>query len=336
MPPAIVVTHSVHAEVTELLSQVGVVVGNPTPQTLPRAEIMRRCRDAEALLAFMPDVVDREFIEACRKLKIVAAALKGFDNFDVPAMTERGIWFTMERDLLTIPTAELAITLLLNLARRVVPGDRFLRSGQFSGWRPQLYGAGLSGSTVGIIGMGAIGQAIARRLAGFDAELLYFDRQRLAAQRERDGALRFSSLNELLTASDFIILAVPLSKDTWHLIDGAALRQTKPGAYLINICRGSVVDETAVAAALDSGALAGYAADVFEMEDSCRPDHPQTIPQSLIANQAQTLFTPHLGSAVAKVRRQIELRAAQNILQALRGERPSDTFNVVRPNTRAK
>ena len=329
MQPTIVVSHWVHPEVLELLGQSGAVIANPTRATLPRGEIIGRCRNADALLAFMPDVVDREFLDACPKLKIVAAALKGFDNFDLPAMTQRGIWFTMVADLLTIPTAELAIALLLNLARRVLPGDRFVRSGQFTSWRPELYGGGLSGSTVGIVGMGVIGQAIARRLAGFDVELLYFDRQPLSAESECDGALGYRELGDLLNLSDFVILAVPLLKETLHLIDGAAIRQMKRGSYLINICRGSVVDETAIAPALDAGQLSGYAADVFELEDAGRPDRPQAIPQRLIDNNAQTLFTPHLGSAVDAVRRQIELRAARNIVQALRGETPSDAVNVV-------
>ena len=329
MQPTIVVSHWVHPEVLELLGQSGAVIANPTRATLPRGEIIGRCRNADALLAFMPDVVDREFLDACPKLKIVAAALKGFDNFDLPAMTQRGIWFTMVADLLTIPTAELAIALLLNLARRVLPGDRFVRSGQFTSWRPELYGGGLSGSTVGIVGMGVIGQAIARRLAGFDVELLYFDRQPLSAESECDGALGYRGLGDLLNLSDFVILAVPLLKETLHLIDGAAIRQMKRGSYLINICRGSVVDETAIAPALDAGQLSGYAADVFELEDAGRPDRPQAIPQRLIDNNAQTLFTPHLGSAVDAVRRQIELRAARNIVQALRGETPSDAVNVV-------
>lgn len=327
MPPTIVVTHWIHPEVASLLGANAKVIANPTRRTLPRADVIELCRNADALLAFMPDVVNREFLDACAKLKIVAAALKGFDNFDVEAMTQRHIWFTMVPDLLTVPTAELAITLLLNLARRVVPGDRFVRSGHFAGWRPELYGTGLSGSTVGIVGMGAIGQAIAKRLAGFDVELRYFDRRRLSAELEQEHRLGYQDLNVLLGGSDFLILAVPLLKETLHLIDGAALRQMKPGSYLINICRGSVVDETAIAPALESGHLAGYAADVFEMEDSCRPDRPPAIPRLLIENHQQTLFTPHLGSAVAAVRRQIELRAADNILQALRGERPSDAVN---------
>jgi phosphonate dehydrogenase len=328
MHPTIVVTHWVHPEVTELLSQSGNVIANLTRETLPRDEIIRRSRNAEALLAFMPDVVDAEFLNGCPKLKIVAAALKGFDNFDVQAMTQRRIWFTMVPDLLTVPTAEHAITLLLNLARRVLPGDRFVRSGKFTGWRPELYGTGLSGSTVGIVGMGAIGQAIVRRLGNFDVEILYYDRQRMSADRERDASLRYQNLSDLLSLCDFVILSVPLSKETLHLIDGAAIQQMKRGSYLINICRGSVVDEAAIAAALDSGQLAGYAADVFELEDSCRGDRPQSIPRSLIDNEAQTLFTPHLGSAVDEVRRQIELRAARNILQALRGEIPSDAVNA--------
>lgn len=265
----------------------------------------------------MPDVIDKEFLDACPKLKVVAATLKGFDNFDVQAMNLRGVWFTIVPDLLTVPTAELAIGLLLGLARNILSGDRFVRSGEFTGWRPELYGTGLSGSTVGIFGMGAIGQAIARRLQGFETNLLYFDRRRLTEGRERSCGVAYLELEELLQVSDFVVLAVNLTPSTLHLFGVVTLQWLKRGSCLVNVCRGSVVDETAVANALESGQLAGYAADVFEVEDFARHDCPTVIPSELLQNTAHTLFTPHLGSAVADVRREIELR----------GEKPNDAVN---------
>jgi phosphonate dehydrogenase len=278
-------------------------------------------------MAFMPDVLDEEFLGVCPRLKVVAAALKGYDNFDVPAMTRRGIWFTLVPDLLTDPTAELAVALLLGLARRVLEGDAFMRSGEFHGWRPELYGTGLHERAVGIIGMGAVGRAVARRLAGFGMEIHYYDPRRLNRFDEIHLGVTYLPLDHLLSLSSFVILCAPLAADNFHLLNQRTIAAMKPGAYLVNVGRGSVVDEQAVAEALDSGRLAGYAADVFEMEDALRPERPDSIPKALLENRSKTLFTPHLGSAVADVRRKIELRAALNILQALRGETPRDAVN---------
>jgi phosphonate dehydrogenase len=322
-----VLTHWVHPEVLELLGSSCDVVPNPTRDTLPRAEIVRRCREAQAVMVFMPDSVDEAFLEACPALRIVAAALKGYDNFDVEACTRRGVWFTIVPDLLTAATAELAIALLLSVSRHVQEGDRLVRSGRFAGWRPILYGAGLADRTVGLVGMGAIGLAVAQRLFGFETHLIYTDPTPLHDALQ--AALRAERLElpELLSRSDFVVVSAPLTPSTFHLIDRQALGQCKPGCYLINIGRGSVVDEQAVSEALDRGQLAGYAADVFEMEDWALPNRPHAIPQSLLDRPAQTVFTPHLGSAVESVRRDIALASARNILQALRGEVPRDAIN---------
>ena len=336
MKPRIVITHPVHAEVITLLAKDCALTTNCGRAAWQREELLDKSRFADALLVFMPDVIDEEFLRHGPKLRIIAAALKGFDNFDVDAMTRRGIWFSIVPDLLTIPTADLAITLLLGLTRRVLEGDRFVRSGNFTGWRPELYGTGLSGGTVGIVGMGAVGQTIARRLAGFDVKIVYYDPYRLKLEGEVKRSLPGVSLEQLLQQSDFVILAAPLLDSTFHLINEATVATMKPGSYLINIGRGSVVDEAAVARALASAKLAGYAADVFELEDLQRKDRSETIPQWLLDNSNQTLFTPHLGSAVDAVRREIELRAAHNILQALHGDVPDDAVNQpmrTRPST---
>jgi len=323
----VVITHRVSCEVLELLSERCQVSVNSTRETWPRNEIMRMTKYADALMAFMPDVVDEEFLSACPRLKVVAAALKGYDNFDVRAMTERGIWFTIVPDLLTEPTAELAVALLLGLTRRVLEGDDFGRSGAFHGWRPELYGTSLSERRIGVVGMGAVGRGVVRRLAGFGMEIHYYDPRRLNKSEEIQLRLTYLSLIQLLSLSDFVILCAPLAADNFHLLNERTIAAMKPGSYLVNVGRGSVVDEQAVAKALDSGQLAGYAADVFELEDAGRVNRPDCIPTALLQNRSKTLFTPHLGSAVADVRRKIELRAALNILQALRGETPRDAVN---------
>ena len=327
MKPKVVLTHWVHPEIIELLQSVADVIPNTTRDTLPRAEILARARDAQALMVFMPDSIDDDFLAACPQLKIVGAALKGYDNFDVDACTRRGIWFSIVPDLLTIPTAELTIGLLLGLTRRMLEGDRLIRTGSFQGWRPQLYGTGLTGRTIGIIGMGAVGRAIAQRLAGFDMQILYCDRVALAPELEDSWQARRVELDELLAASDFVVPMLPMTPETLHLINAGALGKMRPGSYLVNACRGSVVDEAAVVEALASGRLAGYAADVFELEEWARPDRPREIPPALLDNPAQTLFTPHLGSAVAEVRMEIERQAAANIIQALTGEMPCGAIN---------
>jgi phosphonate dehydrogenase len=325
--PKVVITHRVHEEVLGFLRTSCEVCANESPDTLERKEILRRTADAEGLMVFMPDSLDAEFLDRCPRLKIVAAALKGYDNFDVGACTQRGVWFTIVPDLLTVPTAELILALLLGLTRKILEGDHYVRSGEFHGWRPSLYGTGLTGRTLGIIGLGAVGQALAKRLRGFDLTLLYSDIRPVAASIEHDCGVRHVSLDELLVESDFVVPLLPLTSTTVHLINGDTLMAMKPGAFLINACRGSVVDEQAVAKAVTAGRLGGYAADVFEMEDWARTDRLRTIPPALLAAEDRTLFTPHLGSAVRQVRLEIEWQAARSIMQALTGQLPAGAVN---------
>jgi phosphonate dehydrogenase len=328
MSPRVVITHWVHPEVIEVLSHTCEVVANPTKETLSRQEILSLAIDAEALMVFMPDRVDADFLQRCPKLKIIAGALRGYDNFDVKACTQKGVWFTIVPTLLADPTAELTVGLLLGLTRRMVEGDAVIRSGQFAGWRPRLYGVGLHHRTLGIVGMGSLGQAFAKRLTGFDMKVLYTDLQPLSSETEQALGVSYVSFEALLAESEFVVLMVPLIAETFHLVDRSTLAQMKPGSFLINPCRGSVVDELAVADALESGHLAGYAADVFEMEDWARSDRPRSIPQALLDAKDKTFFTPHLGSAIHTVRRDIALEAAENILQALRGEVPKGAVNA--------
>jgi phosphonate dehydrogenase len=325
--PVVFVTNRVHPEVIACLEEFGCVEANPSAEPFPREIFFEKASRATGLMVFMNDWLDAAALDRCPKLRIVAAALKGYDNFDVEACTERGIWFTIVPDLLTIPTAELAIALMLGLARKVLEGDRVVRSGDFAGWRPILYGTGLAGRTAGIVGMGELGRAVAERLAAFGMKILYADRATLAAEGEKSLGAARAELGELVARSDFVILLAPLSPETTHLFDAAMLPRMKPGSFLVNVGRGSVVDERAVADALKSGHLAGYAADVFEMEDWARADRPASVCADLLAQADKTLFTPHLGSAVRETRFEIEMRAARNITEALSGRRPPDAIN---------
>ena len=328
MNPTVVVTHWVHPETIALLETVADVIPNTSFDTLPRQEILARAESAAGLMAFMPDSVDDAFLAACPSLQIIGAALKGYDNFDVDACTRRGVYFSIVPDLLTIPTAELTIGLLLGLTRHLLAGDCLMRSGQYSGWRPQLYGTGLTGRTLGIIGFGAVGKAIARRLAGFDMRLLYCDSAAPNLARDKALGVERVTLDQLLESSDFVVPMLPMTAQTIHLINATSLARMKRGAHLINACRGSVVDEQAVAAALASGRLAGYAADVYEMEEWMRADRPDGVLPELLDNRAQTFFTPHLGSAVKEVRIEIERHAAMNIVQAISGLVPQGAINA--------
>lgn len=326
MKPRVVITHRVHDEVLARLEPHCELVTNQSNRTLPPDSVKARVSTADAVMAFMPDRIGEDFLADCPNLKIVGAALKGYDNFDVDACTRHGVWLSFVPDLLTVPTAELTIGLTVALTRQVKAADEFVRSGEFRGWQPKFYGLGIEGTTIGIVGMGAIGKAIATRLQGWSSNLLYSQPEALSADEEAKLGLAHTELKELLAQSDIVILALALNERTFHTINAERLALMKRGAYLVNPCRGSVVDEAAILAALNSGQLGGYAADVFEMEDWARSDRPHEISPELLAHP-NTLFTAHIGSAVRKVRLAIEQRAAENILQALRGERPRDAIN---------
>lgn len=317
----ILVTNWVHDETLARLREVGEVIANEQREPWPRAEIVRRAAGVDAMLAFMPDSVDADFLTACPRLKIVACALKGFDNFDVAACTAAGVWVSIVPDLLTNPTAELAVGLAIGLARNIRHGDAFVRSGAFNGWRPVLYGTGLDGSVVTIVGLGKVGRAIADRLAGFGCRILGVD-----DSADLPAGVTRAPLSDALTSSDYVMVAAPLTPQSRGVIGRAALNRIKRGALLINVGRGSVVDEAAVLFALESGALGGYAADVFEFEDWAIRGRGQSIDPALLAHP-NTLFTPHLGSAVTQVRQAIEIRAAENIADALGGRAPRDAIN---------
>ncbi|MEA5508379.1 phosphonate dehydrogenase [Crocosphaera sp. UHCC 0190] len=324
----VVITHWIHDEVIDYLSQTCEVITNQTQDTLPREEIIKRTKDAEALMVFMPDCIDSEFLEACPQLKVIAGALRGYDNFDVEACTKRRIWFTIVPDLLAAPTAELTIGLLIGLGRRMLEGDHLIRSGQFQGWKPQLYSTGLLHKTLGIVGMGKLGKALAKRLVGFEMNLVYTDPIPLSVYQETAWKISRVSFEELLNYSDYMVLAVPLIPNTYHLINQDSLAHMKPQSFIINPCRGSVVDEKAIAAAIESGQLGGYAADVFEMEDWAIAERPQEICETLRTDNRHTFFTPHLGSAVEEIRRDIAWEAATNILQVLSGKMPQGGINL--------
>jgi phosphonate dehydrogenase len=326
MKKTVVITNRVHPDVIGLLSERCHVVSNVGDQPWDRTELGSRVAEASAIMAFMTDCIGRDFVGGCPKLEIVAGVVKGHDNFDVAACTERGIWVSVVRDALTSATAELTVALLLGIARHVLPGDAYLRRG-YPGWRPIFYGTGLQDSTVGILGMGAIGLAVAERLRPFGCRLLAFDEHGWDPAKTNASPV---TLNVLLRESDFVVVALPLDTRTYHLLDGHTLHLMKPGAYLVNTARGSIVDEEAVADAIAEGHIAGYAADVFEMEDCSIVPRPHTIAPRLVADTAHTILTPHLGSAEGRVRRTGEMEMAASILDCFAGREPRGAVNDIR------
>jgi len=317
--PRVVVTNRAFPETLSLLETRFDVLAPAGSEPLDGEGLRKAARDAWGILAFMPDRIDEALLDACPNLRIVACALKGFDNFDVEACARRGVWLTIVPDLLTEPTAELAIGLAISLCRHVLAADRHVRSGEFAGWRPSFYGRSLDGSRVAIVGCGRVGQAIARKLEGFSCEILMTDSD---PQANAVGRAVRVDLKPALDRADFVFLAVPLLDSTMQMVDAAWLSQLPRGALLINPARGSVVNESAIADALETGQLGGYAADVFEFEDWARPDRPLSIEPRLLARSDRTLLTPHIGSAVEAVRREIELDAARNLIEAADGGRP--------------
>jgi phosphonate dehydrogenase len=325
--PRVVVTHWVHPEVQGYLAGFcDPVIPGREEGVWPRVRVAELAADADGLIVCMADSIDEAFLEGCPRLRVVSATLKGYDNFDADACTRRGVWLTIVPDTIIAPTAELTVGLLIGVMRRVAEGHEHVRSGCFTGWRPQLYGSSLQDATIGLAGMGQLGQAVARRLAGFEARLVYHDAQRLAPGRERELGVTYLDLVELAGGCEAMVVLLPLTARTRHLITASVLQGMRPGAFVVNVGRGSVVDEDAVADALESGQLGGYAADVFAMEDWALPDRPASIPDRLL-HHPRTLFTPHLGSAVDGVRRAMSLQAARQVGQVLQGQRPDHPVN---------
>jgi len=322
--PRVLVTNRIHAPVRDLLAERFALEINESVEPWDALQLRERARGCVAMMAFMTDHVDAGFLDACPSLRMIACALKGADNFDMAACRARGVEVTLVPDLLTAPTAELAVGLMIALGRNILAGDAHVRSGAFAGWRPRLYGMGLDGACVGVIGMGAVGRAIAHRLRPFRCVLTYCDATPLPAHEEDATGVSRRDLESLLEASDYVVLAAPLSSATRHMINRDTLARMKPGALLINAARGSLVEEAAVADALGEGRLGGYAADVFECEDWAQTNRPAAISRRLL-DHPSTLFTPHIGSAVSKVRLDIEMSAARDIIAwAQRAEAKKD------------
>ncbi len=312
--PSVLVAQQIPANGIVLLTPTCTVAYNDGARLEP-AELHARVRGKDGVLTLLTDRVDDAFLDAAGpQLKIVANVAVGYDNIDVPACKKRGVVVTNTPGVLDDATADFAFTLLLAAARRVAEADRYVRGGSFKGWQMMTFhGGDLAGSTLGIAGLGRIGQAVAKRGRGFGMHVIYADAQRAAPEIEAALDARFVTKDELVAASDYLSLHVPLLPATHHYIGAAELAAMKPTAYLVNTSRGPVVDEAALAEALRSKAIAGAGLDVFEREPEVDP--------ALFALDNVTL-APHIASATVRTRANMARIAAENVVAVLGGAPP--------------
>ncbi|ASS75151.1 D-glycerate dehydrogenase [Tumebacillus algifaecis] len=272
----------------------------------------------DALLCTLMDKIDRELLQTARP-KVVSTYAVGYDNIDIAAATEFGIPVTNTPGVLTNATAEIAWALLMAVTRRIVEADHFVRQGKWSGWSPlMLLGTELAGKTLGIIGCGRIGLAVAKRAKAFEMNTLYLNRRRLEEATENEYGLTYADLDTLLGQADFVSLHVPYTPEAHHLINRDALRKMKRSAFLINTARGAVVDEAALVEALQMGEIAGAGLDVFEAEPQV---HAGLLPLQNV------VLAPHLGSATWETRTKMAEIAVENTIKVLQGEHPISLVN---------
>ena len=288
------------------------------PERISKEELVRRVKDKEGLVCLLTERINEEFLRAAPKLRIAANVAVGFDNVDVPACTKRGVVATNTPGVLDETTADFAWTLLMAVARRLGEGEQLARSGNWKGWDlDQLVGTDVYGKTLGLVGFGRIGRAMARRAAGFDMKVIYTDAIRAPLENEKQLNAEFRDFNTLLAESDFISVHVPLLPETRGLFDAPKFYRMKPTAFLINTSRGPVVDEAALVHALESGKIAGAALDVYENEPF--------ILSGL--KRPNVVLAPHIASASLETRTKMSVMAAENVVALFKGQRPANILN---------
>ena len=312
--PRIVVTGRIPEPGLEILRVAGDVWAWPHDHVIPDDIRTAQLADADAAVTLLTDKVDSSFLDAAPSLRVVANVAVGHNNIDLDACAARGVMVTNTPGVLTDATADLTMGLILMTTRHLARGDRLVRSGAAWQWGMfMMLGSGLQGRRLGIIGMGDIGTAVARRANAFGMHVVYHNRRRIAADLEVAAQVSSVGFHELLKTSDVVSLHCPYTAATHHLIDAAALARMKPSAHLVNTARGPIVDESALVSALENGTIAGAALDVYEHE----PDvHPR-----LLASDA-TVLAPHLGSATIETRNAMAITAANNVVEVLAGRVP--------------
>jgi len=312
MKPQVLITRVLPEPALEVVRQACEVQLDPLDQPLTPAALRQAVIGKQGVLCLVTDRLDAQVLDAGTELKVVSNVAVGYDNIDVAAATQRGILVTNTPGVVTESTADLTWSLLCSLARRIAEGDRYIRAGKWRDWTLLLMaGSDIHGKTLGICGMGRIGQAVARRATGFNMRILYHNRQRLDTALESELNATWVEKRTLLQQADFVSLHVPLSAATTHFIGVEELRLMRPAAYLINAARGPVVDEAALIQALQQGWIAGAALDVFE--------HEPHVPQAL-QELENVVLVPHIGSASVATRTRMAVMAAENLVAVLREE----------------
>ena len=315
MKPTVTVTHNFPEVALEKLRDRAEVLYNDSGNSLSAADLIERAGRSQVLISYLTDKIDAAVINAGGDhLKIIANYGAGFNNIDIVHAQKKNIWVSNTPGVLHETTADLTWAMMLSIARRIVESDRFTRQGKFHGWQADMFlGGDIYGKTLGVIGCGEIGKAVARRALGFDMRVLYHQRKRLPAAEEKKLNARFVSLDELLKTSDFVTLHVPLNYETKYMIGEDQLAMMKPTAYLIHAARGKVVDDKALVDALQRKQIAGAALDVFENE----PELTEGM-----ADLDNLIALPHIGSASVATRDTMALLVVDNVFDALDGKMP--------------
>ena len=314
MAKKILISGILPAESRQIIPSDFEVEYHDSDQPMPRAELIRRLQDKDGLICHIVSAVDDEVLEACPGLRVVCNVAVGYNNIDVAAARRRGVVVTNTPDVLTETTADFAWALLMAAARRIVEADRYARSGQWKAWKwDLLWGVDIHGKTLGVVGFGRIGRAVARRARGFGMRVLYCDAVRADAAAEHELNAAAVDLDTLLRESDFVSLHTVLSPETHHLVNERTLRLMKRSAILVNAARGPIVDEAALAKALAEGWIAGAGVDVFEREPAI---HPALVPLSNV------ILAPHIASASGETRVAMAMLAVRNCLAVMQGQPP--------------
>ena len=318
--PAILSTRPLFPAARTILDQhFDVDYGKPS-ERISREELLKRVADKEGLVCLLTEKVDDQLLSAAPKLRIASTVSVGYDNIDVAACTKHKVVATNTPGVLDDTTADFAWTLLMAIARRLLEGDAWMRSGTWPGWDlDQLVGGDIWGKTLGVLGFGRIGRGVARRARGFEMRVLYSDAVRASAEVEKELNAEFVDRDRLFRESDFISVHVPLLPDTRHLISKDNLEKMKRTAFLVNTSRGPVVDEAALAAALENKKIAGAALDVFEHEPKVHP---------ALLTRKDLILTPHIASASVETRTKMAVMAANNVVALFEGRRPPNAINA--------
>ena len=318
--PKILIARAVFPEVVARLEEYFEVASNQADETWSKAELAERLKDKAGAFTTGGDRIDAEVLAACPQLKICANMAVGYNNFDIDAMTAAGVLATNAPDVLTETTADFGFALMMATARRITESEHYLRAGQWTKWSYDMFaGSDIHGATLGILGMGRIGQGIAKRGAlGFGMKVIYHNRSRLDAALEAECKARYVSKEELLKTADHLVLVLPYSPASHHAIGAAELALMKPTATLVNIARGGIVDDAALAAALKDKRIAAAGLDVFEGEPMVHPD---------LLEVPNVVLTPHIASATIPTRLAMANLAADNLIAFFTGKKPLTPLN---------